>query len=179
VIEIKDRSVTLWLNRLAKVGSDFRPMFGEMGAALVESTRLRFRDGREPSGAVWRPLSPVTIALRRKGKGSGDAKPLLDTHRLAGSIAYSAGTRDLVVGTNVVYAKTHQFGAAKGAFGRYSQVGRVRKYGLKSFKGSAGTKQGFPIPWGNIPARPFLGISANDRAEIVAIIRDTIRRAAA
>ncbi|MGB0955835.1 MAG: phage virion morphogenesis protein [Panacagrimonas sp.] len=39
-----------------------------------------------------------------------------------------------------------QFGARKGAFGT--------------------TRRGAPIPWGDIPARPFLGISDEDRTEI-------------
>ncbi|MHB8921670.1 MAG: phage virion morphogenesis protein [Halothiobacillus sp.] len=43
-----------------------------------------------------------------------------------------------------------QFGAAEGAFGE--------------------TTTGHPIPWGDIPARPFIGLSDKDEAEILNII---------
>ncbi len=50
------------------------------------------------------------------------------------------------IGSPSIYAGTHQFGAAKGAFGS--------------------TSKGAPIPWGDIPARPFLGLSDADEADI-------------
>jgi len=55
------------------------------------------------------------------------------------------------VGTNLVYGAAHQFGMVKGYAGR--------------------TRRGAPIPWGNIPPRPFLGLSADDETEIVRILR--------
>ena len=54
------------------------------------------------------------------------------------------------IGTNKIYAAVMQFGAAKGAFGT-----------------DAG---GSSIPWGAIPARPFLGISDQDRTNIAATV---------
>lgn len=48
-------------------------------------------------------------------------------------------------------------GARKGQFGR--------------------TSRGAPIPWGNIPARDFLGVSADDRVGIVDVLRRHIRGA--
>jgi phage gpG-like protein len=71
-----------------------------------------------------------------------------------------------------------QFGAKEGEFGRYSQIGRVRKYGLRDFRGAAGTKKGFPIPWGDIPPRPFLAVTDEDTDAIVALTEDYLRRAA-
>ena len=47
------------------------------------------------------------------------------------------------MGEFLVRNSKHQFGAEKGAFGA--------------------TSRGTPIPWGDIPARPFLGLSADDR----------------
>ena len=58
----------------------------------------------------------------------------------------------MVVGSPSIYAGTHQFGAEKGAFGA--------------------TSRGDPIPWGNIPARPFLGLSGDDETEIGNLITD-------
>lgn len=173
-IEVNDAEVRAAFNRLLAAGEKPRPYLDAIGNALANSARLRFAAGVEPSGKPWEPLSPVTIALRRKGKGAGSAKPLLDTGRLRNSITYRVGANQVIVGTNVIYARMQHFGARMGAFGRYSQIGRVRKYGLGTFKGSAGTKKGFPIPWGNVPARPFLGVSAEDKTEILDILRTKI-----
>ena len=38
------------------------------------------------------------------------------------------------------------------------------------------TRRGAPIPWGNIPARPYLGLSADDETEVVRILRDYLER---
>ena len=56
-----------------------------------------------------------------------------------------------MVGTNVVYAATHQFGATRGAFGT--------------------TSRGNPIPWGDIPARLFLGVNPETERSILDILR--------
>ena len=61
-------------------------------------------------------------------------------------------------GSPMVYAAAMQFGAAQGAFGR--------------------TRRNGPIPWGNIPARPFLGISADDETNILGALAGWIERAA-
>lgn len=148
------------LRAAAAATQNLEPMLSEMGEAVVESTRLRFTDGKGPDGNKWAPLSAATL-LRRRKKGKG-AQPLLDTGRLRNSITKRVEPRSVWIGTNVVYARPHQFGAAKGAFG-------TGKY--KTRKGS------FPIPWGNIPARPFLGFSRDDQAEIVAIIQRRIAEA--
>jgi phage gpG-like protein len=37
-----------------------------------------------------------------------------------------------------------------------------------------GTKNEFPFLWGDIPARPFLGISNDDEKAILSIIEDHI-----
>lgn len=149
--------------RLRAVGNALQnpqPMLKEIGEDVVESTKLRFTDGKGPDGNKWAPLSAATL-LRRRKKGKG-AQPLLDTGSLRNSITKRVDARSVWVGTNVVYAPTHQFGATKGAFG-------TGKY--KTRKGS------FPIPWGNIPARPYLGFSRDDQAEIVAIIQRRIAEA--
>lgn len=156
VIEVQDLAVRRWLTKLEQVAGDLRPALVEIGDALVASTKLRFRDSRAPGGAQWAPLSPVTIALRRGG-GAG-AKPLLDTARLMRSITRRIDARAVVVGTNTVYGRMQHFGALRGAFGR--------------------TKHGAPVPWGNVPGRPFLGVSGEDRGGILRILRERLQEAA-
>lgn len=156
-IVVDDRTVIEAFNRLLALGENPRPVLAAIAPGLVASTQLRFREGQAPDGSPWAALSPTTIAKRRGG--GGGAKPLLDTGRLANSITSHVGADYLEVGTNVIYARFQQFGAAKGAFGR--------------------TARGAPIPWGNVPGRPFLGISAGDRAEALEIIAEVFGRAAA
>lgn len=157
-IEVDDRSVKAWLAKLERTVSDMTPAMRAIGHFLAESARLRFRDSKAPDGRPWAPLSPVTLALRRRGRGSGSDKPLLNFGILRDSITFRADRRSVTVGTNVIYAAVQQLGARKGAFGQ--------------------TRRGAPIPWGNIPARPFLGVSHEDRADIVALLRDAIAREA-
>jgi phage gpG-like protein len=76
------------------------------------------------------------------------------------SLTYRADADSVEVGTNVIYAGTHQFGARQGAFGR--------------------TRRGGPIPWGDIPARPFLptdGLPEEQRREVLDLIREHFARA--
>jgi phage gpG-like protein len=77
---------------------------------------------------------------------------------LSGRINYQANARSVRVGSPMIHAATMQFGAAQGAFGR--------------------TSRGGPIPWGNIPARPFLGLSQTDRAGVLEIIAEYLAGAA-
>lgn len=152
------------LRAAAGAFSNLRPMLTEIGETVITQTQLRFVDGESPDGSKWAPLSAVTLARRRKGKGAGSAQPLMDTGRLRNSIAKRVDDKSVFIGTNVIYARTHQFGAAKGSFG----VGKYR-----TRKGS------FPIPWGNIPARPFFGFSQDDQTEIIGIIQRRINEAGA
>lgn len=153
--------VTLALSRLAKRLGDLRPAMAEIGAAMVNAKDLGFRAESDPWGKAWAPLSAVTFARRRKGS----KRILRDTGHLQDSIAYTADGDSATMGvgvgvsTNVKYAGTHQFGARMGEYGRYSQVSRRSKFKEGDFRRNAGTVKGFPIPWGDIPARPFLPLS--------------------
>ncbi len=142
------------LRRLQQLGVNLRPVMVDIGAMLRASTDLRFVDSQAPDGSKWKPLSPVTVALR--GKGSG-WQPLMKKGGLRTSMTYLATPREVLVGTNVIYAGTHQLGARRGQYGK--------------------TKRGSPIPWGNVPARPFLGVSRDDEREIHSIIADHVRQA--
>src|SRR3569832_1335763 len=149
-----------------------------IGETLVASTKRRFATSTDPEGKPWAPNSPVTISrylngtkgnfkkdgsLSKKGEARVAAKkPLIgETRRLSSNIAWQLDG-------------VQQCGAQMGECGRYSQVARWRKYGNNDFRRHAGTKAGFPIPWGNIPARPFLGVSQSDREAILELAAEYV-----
>ena len=136
------------LGRMADAGQDLTPAMRDIGEHLLRTTRDRFRTERDPDGAQWQPLTDATKKRKRKNAhriGTEDGN-------LSGQLAYRAAPDEVMLGSPLVYAGTFHFGAKKGAYGS--------------------TSRGSPIPWGDIPARPFVGLSGDDRIEILVIIRD-------
>lgn len=152
-ITLDDAALVRQLGDLIGALTHPEPALRSIGEALQRTTQERFDPGqkRSPDGTPWARNSPVTIA--RKGRDN----PLYERGNLQNTIRYQVlGTRGVEVGTNLVYGAAHQFGMVKGYAGR--------------------TRRGAPIPWGNIPARPYLGLSADDETEVVRILRDYLER---
>lgn len=170
-IDINDNKLRAELAALSGRATAVRPMLKLIGEALVESTKRRFADSVGPDGRKWAENSETTKELyankfkasrTKKGRRSAagkkriaNKKPLIgETRSLSTTITYQVRAGTLSVGSPMEYASTHQFGARRGQFGR--------------------SRRGGPIPWGNVPARPFLGISAADRDEILALVREIL-----
>lgn len=152
-ITLDDAALVRQLGQLIGALTHPEPALRSIGEELQRTTQERFDQGQKqaPDGTPWARNSPVTIA--RKGRDN----PLYQRGHLQGSIRYQLlGQNALAVGTNRIYAAVQQFGQPKGASGR--------------------TRRGAPIPWGNIPARPYLGLSADDETEVVRILRDYLER---
>ncbi|MNZ38299.1 Phage virion morphogenesis family protein [compost metagenome] len=118
----------------------------DIGEYLHLSTDDRFRAQVGPDGTPWAPLSPVTLA-RKKGN-----RILRESGTLQDTLRHQVSGNELSFGTDRPYGAAMQFGMRKGYAGK--------------------TRRGASIPWGDIPARPYLGLSAEDDAEILAIIED-------
>lgn len=150
-IELAEREVLDYLQQLQRHADDMTPALQEIGEYMIQSTRERFGTGTAPDGTPWVENSPLTLS-RKKG-----TQPLIgETKRLSTEFSYFIGNNELTFGSPLEYAAVQQFGAEQGKFGR-------GKY--ESREGS------FPIPWGDIPARPFIGISDQDQMEILDIIQ--------
>ncbi len=141
------------LSNLADSGHNLTPLFQDIGEYLVRSTKERFNTQTDPSGKPWAPLSEEYRARKKQNRD----KILTLSRDLGGSVAFRAARDHVDVGTRPIYSGTHQFGAAKGSFGS--------------------TSKGSPIPWGDIPARPFLGLSDEDEREITLIVVDYLAEA--
>lgn len=116
----------------------------DIGEYLMLSTDTRYTRQITPEGTPWAPLSPVTLARKK------DTRILRETGVLQDTLHYQVEGNELLFGSNQVYAAVHQKGQRQGASGR--------------------TSRGGPIPWGDIPARPYLGLSLEDQGEIMRII---------
>lgn len=130
------------------------PLYDDIGGMLVASTQDRFERETGPDGSPW-PQS-----LRAKFEGG---KTLSDTRRLFNSMTHEASADGVSVGTNVIYAAIHQMGG----------VIRAKTSGGLKFRGIGNggwvTKQSVTIP-----ARPFLGLDADDEKEIANIAGDYV-----
>jgi phage gpG-like protein len=159
-LTVENDQITPALQRIDAAMGNPLSLFQDLGEYLVKSSTDRFPTGRAPDGSVWAPKSPVTIA-RQGGRRTNrlDTRPLFGpSGALSSTIAYEAFADRVEWGSPMIYAAVQQFGAGKGAFGQ--------------------TSRGGPIPWGNIPARPFLGISAEDEPLMLDIVSEWIETAA-
>lgn len=154
-VEFQNDEIEAALARISAALTDTSPVMNEIGEQLVVTTEDRFLEGVSPEGAAWAPKSETTIAnYRRQGK-KVDLRPLWsdgEGGHLAHSFHHAYGQGWVEVGTNAIQSAVMQFGAAKSAFGAM--------------------KNGRPIPWGDIPARPFLGISDLDQENIIATVEE-------
>ncbi|GAB6127314.1 phage virion morphogenesis protein [Humidesulfovibrio idahonensis] len=189
-IEVNIDSLNKGLTRLAELGRNMTPLTRDLAEIMKGGVDRAFKDEVDPAtGEKWHPLSPVTLARRAKAGHTGSI--LQVTGQLAASIQTEHGPHHALVGTNKVYARTHQEGAAKGSFGtakrgarsgsrsntrNYTARGGATVGGWLSGRAQGGT---MPLPWGDIPARPFLGVGAPERAEIEESVRRAVRRALA
>jgi phage gpG-like protein len=154
------------LGEAASLLDDLTPVMNEIGEYMVEATRKRFAAGVGPDGVPWAPKSPATLdAARRNPLRGNDPRPLHSLGILRDSTFYQAGHDHVEIGSNRIYAGVMQFGAEAGAFGAF--VGKDKR----------GRDHFHSIPWGDIPARPFLGIDDTDSDFIVAAVSDWIRQA--
>lgn len=130
-------------SELAKeIGKNVKSLQSVIAIAGVQELKRNFDKKKDPdTGEPWAKLSDITLA-RRRGK---TAKILIDTGALRRSIGYKFSPGGVIFGLpeSYKYGETHQFGASKGQYGVMSN--------------------GQPIPWGDIPARPFMGFDAEAR----------------
>lgn len=179
IIELTDRSGLDYLHGLIGRVEDMRPVLTEIGEDMSEATKQRFSTGTGPDGTAWAPNSPVTLArysamfgssLRKKdgelnAKGAkkldGKKPGTGETRMLGTTINYQVqGAEAVGIGSPMVYAGTFHYGAKSGEFG----------FGF--YKTRVGS---FPLPWGDIPARPFLGASEADKANIVSLVQSYLQ----
>lgn len=157
-VEVAADQVTPAFERLEDLLDDLSPVMVEIGEYITQATKNRFRTSTGPDGNQWAAKSQTTLmnyGIRKSNRVP--VKPLIGlTRNLSKNIFFDATSDSVEIGSPEIYSAVMQFGAAKGAFGT--------------------TSRGAPIPWGNIPARPFLGVSNDDQDEIIDIVEDWVSK---
>ncbi|WP_158971986.1 phage virion morphogenesis protein [Chachezhania sediminis] len=162
-VEINDAQVRQALDEIARALTDLTPAMQDIGEYLTETTKERFRKGVSPEGTPWAPKSQATIDAYVARKDKVDFRPLHGpSGRLSSEISYQAGPSQVEIGSNLIYAAVQHFGAEAGQFG--ARIGTDKR----------GRFYFMPIPWGDIPARPFLGLSAEDRTGVLEILEEYV-----
>lgn len=184
---IDDKELQDRLAEISRRVDDMTPVMDSIGELLSESTKRRFSESTDPDGKRWAPLAPATV-LSRLAEISGDfaaysnlktgktgrtrvgdkkgyyrkdgrigakgasavmnMKPLIDSGILQDTISYR------VVGRNGVEIGTNRFAA------EWDGGAAVHQFGSRD---------------GSIPARPFLGLSAGDKTEVLDLLNDYLQ----
>jgi phage virion morphogenesis protein len=97
------------IDGLADRLGDLRPAMVEIGEYMLLATRDRFDGEHDPSGNPWTPLSP-SYAKAKSRKPSALRGILTLSGQLRDTITYEALPEAVVIGSNKIYAATHQLG---------------------------------------------------------------------
>jgi phage virion morphogenesis protein len=162
-IKVDDSAIQTALHRVAeKDGGLVVASLKVVGQYMVTATRQRFRDQVDPSGQAWKALNPGYAAGK---SGTKILQELGLAGGLMGSITAQLNGTTLQIGTNKVYGAIHQFGGTIVPRNYPALVFRIN--GKLCFAHEV-----------TIPARPYLGVSAADRAEIPLLVQDVLDAAA-
>jgi phage gpG-like protein len=151
-IEVNSVAVKAAFDALGARMSDFSPVLMALSDDIIERTKQRFASTTAPDGTPWKPNTQATLIafitkqggfsgktgkITKKGQNIATGKRPLqgesgDLARQFSSLV--VGGNQLLLGSTMIYARMQQFG---------------------------GTKAQFSNLWGDIPARPFLPITAD------------------
>jgi phage virion morphogenesis protein len=158
-IEAKlDGDTDALLERLRKLSAINRAdVMHAIAEGIRTSTEERFRTETAPDGRKWTP------SIRAQEEGG---KTLTKTAALKKSIRAQSGIAGAAVGTNLIYAATHQYGDERTI---RAKNGRYLRFKVN------GQWVSVPSVRVSIPARPFLGISSEDEEDIKDILDEVFK----
>ncbi len=138
-----DRAISEVLQQLLEHSQDLTPALNDIGEYLLETHQQRFIEQQTPDGTPWEPLSPTTLARKRRSD-----RILIEEGNLANNLHYQitngSSSASLEFGSNEEYAAMHQFGGT--------------------------TSPRSMMPNQQIPARVFLGLADEDEKQILQIL---------
>ena len=137
------------VSKAAKKMANRKLLMATIGETLVSGTIKRFADEEDPQGRKWE---------KSERAKTENGVTLTDSGRLRKSIDYAATPDKVMVGSNVAYARIHQLG------------GSIKPKNGKALKFPGKSGNPVIVKQVNMPARPYLGVSAADMAEVKATI---------
>lgn len=153
------------LTRVAEIGRDPSRVLGALGAGVVRHTQWRMERGVDPHGVRWDSYAPLNPIYASSKQGSGI---LLGrggmANGLAGSIISAVEGNTLVWGSKKVYSRIHQLGGI---------IQPKNKRWLSFEMGGAL----WHLDSVEIPARPYLGFTNEDRQFMMEELEDYLERA--
>lgn len=156
-VDYDDNDLKSALKKVTDHLTDTSELMRALGEILIEDTKQNFINSEGPGGVKWAPKSQATRDAYRRREGTVFPLPLFGpTRDLSSDWHALLGNNSVEVGSNVLYASVLQFGAAKGEFGTDAN--------------------GNSIPWGDIPARPFLGMDEELEDKLAAEVREYLAR---
>lgn len=131
-----------WFGNLLRRSADLSGLMAQIGEDLTESTQTRFDTGVGPDGVAWEALAD----------GSGRT-PLNATHRTRDGIHPLSGIDWVEIRADSKQARWHQEGTSP-------YVIKPKDKKALAWPGGPGPRGAVKHP--GLPARPFIGISAED-----------------
>ncbi len=165
-IELQTAEAQRVLDELIRRMTDFSQPMQDIGELMVESTRQNFVEGSSPDGVPWAPKSQATLDAYAARKETVSTKPLIGPSRtLSTTIFAQPSPTSVSWGSAMIQAAVMQFGAQAGEFG--ATIGRDKN----------GREFMVSTTWGDIPARPFIGVGEDDETAIVATLEEWLEGA--
>ena len=162
-IKVDNRDVLVAMRQLSDKTSNLANVLEDIGEHLTETTKRRFDTSTAPDGSKWSDNTHTTIlnyigefkdSYTKKGNlskaGSG---------RIASKKPLVGKTKDLMI---LINPKVHGNNSVE--IGSPTPYAAIQQFG--------GRKSEFAHLWGDIPARPFLGISDDDRRDILDMLAE-------
>lgn len=158
------------IKQILKNCKNLKKPLREIATDMKKETLKNFDNERSYLGEKWKKSA-------RAKKDSG--KTLQDTGRLYKSFTKYSDNNVARVGTNVIYARALNKGLEKGETGTFNVVikSHYRRVGKnkKKVKVKSHTRT-IKVPWGDIPAYNFLGITKKRKNKYRNILLQHIRR---
>lgn len=147
-VRVDEGGVSRLLSRLLLNDAKRAQMLDQIGEASVREIKMHFINQKSPEGVPWKPS--------KRALADPSRPTLLHTLKLLNSITYKRSSGAVEAGTDDIRAGTLNFGAKKGQYGA--------------------TRTGTPIPFGDIAARKFIGVSSQNEIKVRDIVNSFLRR---
>lgn len=196
-----DEQVRELLDTIVNRIGDATEALDAIGEEMISSVEENFAAGgrySSPENIVggdkkWQLHSPVTNKIKERKGFKGPHQILIESGGMAASVSKSkkVDKNTVSISASKEYAALQHFGAKKGEFGihdvlikahvsnmtqngqrvgKNGKLGKLRDLSLNRSVRGHFRKQ--PIPWGDVPARPFMTLHPSNIENIIGMLAD-------